>query len=958
MKLYIFENTNNMKNNYYILIFTACLIYFFTSCEDEGKNEKTFSERETQAIDSILYANRCIDSIRVLLTRFAQDGNTFGEIAAYNELGKCYREESRFSEAIETHKKGLMLSVSLCDTLQIIQALNNIGTNYRRIGFLDEASSYHYKALSYCEAYSDKNNKRLLKNRVISLNGIGNVFLTLENRQVADSVFRMALDGERILGSPLGQAINYANLGYLFEANEQIDSARHYYQLSMRFNKEAKSELGVSLCHTHFGRLYEKDGETGKAIDEYLKAYNIMQYSTDTWHWIESCLSLARVYLQKGDCGTAFVYLEKAKKKAVEIHSLEHLADIYHLEYQLNLQKDDTRKALNCLIKSREYHDSVHDEKKMTQIQNTHILYERKSKQNEISLWQENYKSERMYSKKVTVVSIVVIILACILLFAMWLIIRYRSQKNQMLQQMEQMRINFFTNITHEFRTPLTVIQSAANDVLCRKPEDEDIKRDIKNILHHNNTLLNLINQILDIAKMTSPTHTAQPVIVRGDVVEFIYMICDSYTAYAAEKGISLVYKPHQEQVEMDFIPDYMLKIMQNLISNALKFSHSGSDVLVTTKVKDAYLYIYVSDSGIGMTSQQKSKVFIPFYQGSNDVANIGTGIGLSLVKQAVEAMHGKIELYSAIGDGSTFVISLPLKSKDKTPVAFDKTKFVRPEIPIEENISLPEDNDEDGNDNIRILIVEDTPAVSHYMMRQLNPDYSFYFASTGEEGLEKADNIVPDLIITDVMMPGMDGLELCRKVRESELLNHIPVIMVTAKATHEDRLKGLEAGADAYLEKPFRADELKVRVEKLLEQRQLLRLKYSQTIGTEENASDNDVPVLSETDKVFVAKLTDLLHSMMEKGKIDYDVLAYNLCISRAQLNRKLKAITGYTTTEYILQIRISLAKHLLDTTDMPIWEVAEKCGMDNATYFGIIFKKTVGTTPLQYKKRNKNKL
>lgn len=358
------------------------------------------------------------------------------------------------------------------------------------------------------------------------------------------------------------------------------------------------------------------------------------------------------------------------------------------------------------------------------------------------------------------------------------------------------------------------------------------------------------------------------------------------------------------------------------------------------------------------MTSQQKSKVFIPFYQGSNDVANIGTGIGLSLVKQAVEAMHGKIELYSAIGDGSTFVISLPLKSKDKTPVAFDKTKFVRPEIPIEENISLPEDNDEDGNDNIRILIVEDTPAVSHYMMRQLNQDYSFYFASTGEEGLEKADNIVPDLIITDVMMPGMDGLELCRKVRESELLNHIPVIMVTAKATHEDRLKGLEAGADAYLEKPFRADELKVRVEKLLEQRQVLRLKYSQTIGTEENVSDNDVPVLSETDKVFVAKLTDLLHSMMEKGKIDYDVLAYNLCISRAQLNRKLKAITGYTTTEYILQIRISLAKHLLDTTDMPIWEVAEKCGMDNATYFGIIFKKTVGTTPLQYKKRNKNKL
>ncbi|WP_300792423.1 response regulator [uncultured Bacteroides sp.] len=947
--------TYNIKNSYYIWMFTICLLCILTSCGEERKYEKTPLEKETQAIDSILYANRSIDSLRILVNRFAQDGNTFGEIVAYNELGKCYREESLFSEAIETHKKGLMLSVSLCDTLQIIQALNNIGTNYRRIGFLDEASSYHYKALSYCEAYSDKNNKKLLKNRVISLNGIGNVFLTLENHQVADSVFRMALDGERILGSPLGQAINYANIGSIFESKGQMDSARHYYQLSMKFNKEAKSQLGISLCHTHFGRLYEKNGEYDKAIDEYRKAYDTMQYSSDSWHWIESCLSLARVYIQKGDCNTAVVYLDKAQKKAAEIHSLEHLAEIYNLEYKLHLQKGDSRKALDCLVKSREYHDSVHDEKKMTQVQNTHILYERKSKQNEISLWQESYKSERMYSKKVTVASIVVVVLACILLFAMWLIIKYRSQKNQMLQQMEQMRINFFTNITHEFRTPLTVIQSAAYDVLCRKPEDEDIKRDIKNILHHNSILLNLINQILDIAKMTSLASTAQPDIVRGDVVEFIHMICDSYTAYAADKGIRLVYKPQQEQVEMDFVPDYMLKIMQNLISNALKFSHSGSDVLVTTKVKDSSLYIYVSDSGIGMTAQQKSKVFIPFYQGANDVANIGTGIGLSLVKQAVEAMNGKIEVYSALGEGTTFVISLPVKTTDKVPMAFDKSKIVRPEIPIDENTSFPEDDDND-KENIRILIIEDTPAVSHYMMRQLNPDYSFFFASTGREGLEKAGNVVPDLIITDIMMPEMDGLELCRQIRKSELLNHIPVIMVTAKASHEDRLKGLEAGADAYLEKPFSADELKVRVEKLLEQRQLLRQKYSHVIETEDFESDNATPVLSERDKAFVAKLTDSLQSMMEKGKIDYDALAYDLCISRAQLNRKLKAITGFTTTEYILHIRISLAKRLLDTTDLPIWEVAEKCGMDNATYFGIIFKKTVGITPLQYKKRDKN--
>ena len=431
----------------------------------------------------------------------------------------------------------------------------------------------------------------MLKSRVISLNGIGNVFLTLNNYEVADSVFRMALDGEQILDSSLGQAINYANIGAIFESKGQIDSAKHYYQLSMEFNQKAHSELGISLCHTHFGRLYEKDGELDKAIDEYRKAYNIMQFNSDTWHWIESCLSLARVYIQKGDFRTATIYFNKAQEKAVEIHSLEHLAEIYHLEYLWHLKKGDSRKALDCLVKSRKYHDSVHNEKKMMDVQNTHILYERKSKQNEISTWQENYESEKMYSKKVTVASILVMVLAGILLFSMWLVIRFRSQKNQMLKQMEQMRINFFTNITHEFRTPLTIIQSAAYDVLCRRPEDENIKRDIKDILHHKDRLLNLINQILDIAKMTSPTHTAQPDIVRGDVVEFIYMICDSYVTYAANKGIRLVYKPQQERVEMDFVPDYMMKIMQNLISNALKFSQSGSDVLVTFQV---FFYIYI----------------------------------------------------------------------------------------------------------------------------------------------------------------------------------------------------------------------------------------------------------------------------------------------------------------------------------------------------------------------------
>lgn len=237
-----------------------------------GKPAKTYSDEERNRTDSIVAAMPDTSSLQQAAHRFAQTGNTYGEIAAWRELGKRYREASRFGEAIDTHKKGLQCAMRACDTLQIVQALNNIGTNFRRMGILDEASSYHYQALAYCDACSDHTSQAMRKSRVVSLNGIGNIHLTLDNREAADSVLRMALAGERALGSALGQAINCANIGAIREADGQADSAWHYYRMSMQLNRQAKSALGISLCHTHFGRLYENEGRLDSAAHEYREA--------------------------------------------------------------------------------------------------------------------------------------------------------------------------------------------------------------------------------------------------------------------------------------------------------------------------------------------------------------------------------------------------------------------------------------------------------------------------------------------------------------------------------------------------------------------------------------------------------------------------------------------------------------------------------------------------------------
>lgn len=558
-------------------------------------------------------------------------------------------------------------------------------------------------------------------------------------------------------------------------------------------------------------------------------------------------------------------------------------------------------------------------------------------------------------------VFVVVLALATVIIAFLWYVLRARSRKQQLLKEAEQMRTRFFTNVTHEFRTPLTVILSAAQDTLRLSPGGSDIHRNATDIMRHGQSLLDLINQMLDIAKMTAVGHRNLQW-CRGDIVGFVMVLCESYRAYAAAKGITLVYAPREESVVMDFCPDYVLKIVQNLISNAIKFSRQGGRVTVGIKTDGGTLLLCIADEGIGMTGEQKANIFKPFYQASSGMGGMGTGIGLAVVKLAVESLNGRIEVSSEPDKGSEFVVALPMTAHaGAAPLpevgAADKADAATalPDDKSTDDKSTDGTDDESDDeraaaDAVRILIVEDTPEVARYISRQLNAAYSFYFATDGSEALRKAEELVPDIIVSDVMMPGMDGYELCRRVRASQLLCHVPLVMVTARATHADRIAGLEAGADAYLEKPFHADELSVRVEKLLEQRRMLRRKYSQ--AAEENGQAEDA-LTSDADRAFMAKVTAAVQQTIVGGKTDYDALAYDLCLSRAQLNRKIKAITGYTTTEFILFTRIAMAKRLLDTADLTITELAMKCGMDNASYFCTLFKKSTGMTPMQYKNR-----
>ena len=938
-----------------ILTFIMLPIFLF-SCHRKA----AVPDVERGQIDSVVYSVGDADSLARVMDSFISAGNLYGEMVAARELGKKLRNASQFYEAIDVHKRGLVAAEKLRDTVQIVQALNNIGTNYRRLAILDEASSYHYQALTYCDQYSGSRNpddRTARKNRVVSLNGIGNVQLTLGNADEAENAFRQALKGENELGSALGQAINYANLGSILESREMLDSARYYYGKSLEFNEKAKSDLGVSLCHAHFGRLAEKEGDYDTAIEEYRQAYDIMEGNSDVWHWLESAVSLVRAYINAGNLERASFYLAKAGKEAGRISSMEYLAEVNRLEYLISKKKGNAVKALEYYVRSREYADSVASEKNLNHIQNVRVRYERERKQNEIELLNRSWEAERKNRNALLTMSLIALFLTIATIIVLIFLIALRNRNQRIIKEMERMKSTFFTNITHEFRTPLSVVQAAAGDVLNRS-SDPEVRRDALDILRHGKGLLNLINQILDIAKLTEKSAVkAVPEWKYGDIVGFISMICESHRPFAQTAGVRLVFSSPVEELEMDFIPDYVQKIVGNLLSNAVKFSPSGADVLLFVKQEEADVHIIVCDKGVGMTAEQKDKIFIPFYQAPTDSQRIGSGIGLSLVKLSVEAMNGRVDVHSAPGEGTVFIVRIPLAYGGKVSGRLNMTEYNISEADTLATTRLEINEDiVCGTDSFSILIIEDTAEVARWQMKQLGEGYSYYFASDGESGLARAEEIIPDLIITDIMMPGMDGYEVCRRIRSSELLNHIPVIMVTAKATHEDRMKGLAAGADAYLEKPFHADELAVRVSKLLEQRKLLQSKWEAVIRqgepVEENPAANELP---DADRAFVGKFTDAVNKCFETGTLDYDFIASEMCLTRSHMNRKLKAITGMTSTEYIKTMRISLAKALIDTTDMKIEAIAMRCGVDDVAYFSSLFRKATGMTPTAWRSRNR---
>ena len=552
------------------------------------------------------------------------------------------------------------------------------------------------------------------------------------------------------------------------------------------------------------------------------------------------------------------------------------------------------------------------------------------------------------------------------------------------IKEMDVLKTRLYTNITHEFRTPLTVILGnqelmkteiekafANSPIYVKESTISDFLISKISINRRNSqNLLRLISQLLDLSKLDSGM--LKPDYVQADIVPYLEYLTKSFSSMAVEKNIRLVFYPEMRSLVMDFDEVKMQHIIYNLLSNALKFTEPGGKVVLHAQLSvsplqgsgdqgQPILIMKVRDTGTGIPAENLPHIFDRFYQVDSTATRRGegTGIGLALTKELVGMMGGSIRAKSDIKKGTEFIVLLPVNREAGTP--FSESDYLTSKSLAKElvpDLAFPGFEEKGPNELVAdddkplLLLIEDNRDVVAYLVSILKNDYQIVTAEDGQAGIEMALETIPDIIISDVMMPRKDGFEVCQALKTDERTSHIPIILLTAKATDEAKIAGLKTGADAYLMKPFNKEELFVRLEKLIELRRALQERYA---GTSEGVTSSHTLTSKaepSLDDIFMQKIQQAIAEKMGQPDFGVDDVYQELAISSTQLFRKMKALTGESPGRFIQKIRLKKAKVLLQSTELNISEIAYEVGFTDPGYFSRAFNKEFGMSPSAFRK------
>jgi len=841
---------------------------------DKSTSPESTIQLYQQLAELISDENTALDYYQKALTAARQTNNIKAIIEAHTRLGIYYRKQSEYLSAIPHFKNALTVARDENDPA-LLGTYLEVGITYLRLSRLDSSELYLTKGIYIA---NNANDQRMLASLY---NMMGNVMKEKNDYKEAVDYYLKATEIFEQLQDYDGLAQSLSNVGNLQNLMGDYDKALAYAQQSLTIAEKINKQPSIAYSNRLLGRIYRKQQKFDEALAVYQKAIEVYEMLGAKRDVSETLTSMGNIYYEKNDLQKAKVHYSRSLSISKSISDSVNMTYSYAAlgsasfqlkQYAQSAQYFDSTIRIANRIKlpalvmdsylglSELYADQKNFERayyyqlqyaalsdSLTTIQNREeaanreARYQSEKKESEIrTLNAENelnqlrlhqQKSQRNY-----LIGILVLSLALIGL----LIYLYRVQQktNRKLETLNQVQSRFFANISHEFRTPLSLIIGPLQQQIQQHPNDNEAVS--WKIMHRNAVRLHrLIDQLLDLSKIESgnmKVHAAE-----GDLKQFLKTVYAYFVSFADQKQISYTLHVPQEPVSGFFDRDKLEKIVSNLLFNALKFTPEGGQVQLIVKHSDNQLTVQVADTGPGIPADQLTQVFNRFHQVNSTSATLigGTGLGLSLSKELTEAHHGTLTAESPETGGSIFTLIIPTtRSAYKNELAeqtIETPDFFYEEYAVEEYTV----EDAAVTDRPVVLVAEDHQDMRTFICEILANQYEIVLTENGKHAWDKALEHVPDLVISDLMMPEMDGTELCKQLKMHEATSHIPVIMLTARADQESKLEGLYIGADDYLTKPFDARELHARVQNLIEQRKKLKTLFAQQAVSSTRVND-----------------------------------------------------------------------------------------------------------------------
>lgn len=878
-----------------------------------------------------------------------------GTSNVYNSIGTVYRIQGDYAKALDYCQKSLRIKKSTKDSIGLATVYNNLGSLYYFQNRYEEAKDNYYKSLEIANNIGNK------KGVVTSYNNLGIIYFFQENYEKSLDLFYQSLLIQQEIGDKTGSAISLINIGEVYTIKNDFDKAWKYYNKGLNLSREigVKSVEGwaywgfanirfkqkIYLDAFEYSKRALKVGETIGEIELAQQSAEIASKSSAALGLYKDAYEYNVVFKELSDSirneentrqvvGLEYEYkfenerIEQQKREAEQLAKYQRqkfLTVIFIVSFTLVLGL-----AIVILLSfRRKYRDYKIISEQKNEIERKNNLLEQQKEE----IASQNETLQR-WNREVTAKNQ-----------------KINNQKMQLEEQavklkaLDEIKSRFFTNISHELRTPLTLILGPVEQLIEQSP-DSRVKSTLRLIHCNAQNLLSLINQLLDISRIERGVVKMR--FRKGSLSAELALIVEMFTSHAQSKGVEIKFISQVNNDLYYYDKEKLERIMYNLISNAVKNTDEGEiSVLLKDNKNQGQIQIKVTDTGKGIEEDKLPNIFDRFYMADESGA-MGSGIGLSFVSELVKIYKGTITVQSKLGMGTTFTLTIPttkdafssneVEHVSKAGESLTSSNIAMPEV-VEDTAACKDLNSRNAE---TVLLVEDHDELRRFIASSLGENFHVLEAQNGRIGIEVARKEMPDLIVTDVMMPEVDGIELTRTLKNNSETSHIPIVMLTAKASEDSKIEGLETEADDYLTKPFSYRELNVRIQNLLKNRRKLREKYIRSF--EVNPSEITTNSLDEQ---FVNSVLKIVEENMSNPEFSVEQLCEKASIARTTLHNKLRSLLGQSATEFINSIRVKRAAQLIKQRAGTISEIAYDVGYNNLSYFTKQFKKHFNTTP-----------